>query len=467
MTDLLLSVWTVFYTVVISLFLFGFTVFVHEFGHFIVARKLGLVAQTFSIGFGKAIWQWKRGGVVYKIGWIPFGGYVALPQLDPEGMDRIQGAEEGEDFPEVPPWKKIAVALAGPFFNILFAVVLALAVWQLPGDDAGTQVRSIVGSIETNSAAYTSGLRLGDEIIAVNETPVNNWYEFSVETLLQGSDMVSLTLRSGGAEKELSVPVVDVGGGARIVDGIAPVAPCIFGKVQEGGAADLGGLQMGDEGLVFDDIPIRGWSHFTEIVQAAEPNVQASLIVERDGDRVELLIVPEYDEEEERVLIGVYSGGGSGMPWMLYKNPLKQLKFDALAIVRMLQALTSRDEAAQAAKGLGGPLVIIEMFMISISMGLANTLGLIRFININLAILNLLPIPVLDGGHVVFSLWEGITRRKVNATVQVILIQVFAVLLIGAMLLITFNDVDRKLHVKEKFDTLFSGQTEQVEELAE
>ncbi len=466
MIDFLLSAWTVFYTVFLAFFLFGITVFIHEFGHFIVARKCGLVVQTFSIGFGKAIWKREKGGIVYKIGWIPFGGYVALPQLDPEGMDRIQGSEEGESFPDVSPWKKIAVAFAGPVGNILFAIVLALVIWLIPGDDAGSQIRPLIGTVGTNSAAYASGLREGDEILSVNGTAVNNWYEFSVETLLQSGDSVALTVRASDGEKELSVPVADVGGGARMVTGILPAIPCVFGSVSGGSPAELAGVAAGDEVLSFNSLPVLGWDHFTELVQAMTPGETAVLTVERDDETLELSVTPEYSEEYERMMIGVRLGGGSGMPWMFYKNPVDQLKFDALAIVRVLQALTNRDEAAQAAKGLGGPIAIFSMLMLAIKMGMINTLGFIRFININLAILNLLPIPVLDGGHIVFSLWEGITRRKVNARMQAVLIQICAFLLIGAMLLITFNDIDRKLHIKEKFGKLLPGESEVLDEPA-
>ncbi len=455
MTDLLLSIWTVFYSVVLALFLFGLTVFIHEFGHFIVARKLGLAVKAFSIGFGPAIWSWEKDGIVYKISWIPFGGYVALPQLDPEGMDRLQGSEERDDISDVSPWKKIAVSFAGPFCNILFALVLAVAVWSLPSDEAGTQVRSLIGTIETNSAAYAAGLRQGDEITSVNGNAVNNWYELTVETLLQSGDSAILNVRKDGAEKELYVPVSDMGGGARIIDGIAPAVPCVFGSVIDGSPAERAGIEKGDEAISFNTTQILDWMHFTEMVQEMQPGEIATLTIDRDGEKVECSVAPEYNEEYEQMMVGVQVGGGSGMPWMLYKNPIKQLKYDALAIVRVLKALTSPTEAPQAAKGLGGPIAILEMFMLAISMGLVNTLGFVRFININLAILNLLPIPVLDGGHIVFSLWHGITRRKVNTKMQAILIQGFAFLLIGAMLLITFNDIDRKLQIKAKVEALF------------
>jgi len=463
MADSFFHIWTVFYTVFLALFLFGITVFVHEFGHFIVARRCGLVVKTFSIGFGHAVFKWERDGILYKIGWIPFGGYVALPQLDPEGMEKIQGGESGETYPDVSPWKKIAVAVSGPLGNILLAALLAIAIWLIPGDEAGTQLRPIIGNIETNSAAYAAGLRKGDEITAVNGKTVTNWYDFSVETLLKNSETAVLDVRSTAGESELTVPVALNEDGARTVEGITPAVSCLFGAVTSGGPADRAGVQPGDVALSFNGVPVLDWVQFTELVQAAEPGLPAALAVERDGEKIELSIVPEYNEEYKRIMVGVQLGG-SGMPWMLYKNPVDQLKYDALAIVRVLKALVTPAEARQAAGGLGGPIAIFSMLTMSIKTGLVNTLGLIRFLNINLAVLNLMPIPVLDGGHIVFALWHGITRRRVNVKVQTALINLFAVLLIGAMLVLSFKDIDRNWRIKDLFGKLLSGRTEQVED---
>jgi len=459
MVEFLLTGWTVFYTVFAALFLFGVTVFVHEFGHFIVARRCGLVVKTFSIGFGKAIFKWEKDGILYKIGWIPFGGYVALPQLDPEGMEKIQGDETTETYPDVSPWKKIAVCVSGPLGNIVLAILLAVAIWLIPGNEAGAQIRPIIGNIETNSAAYAAGLRQGDEITAVNGVAVKNWYDFTVESMLKNSDTVALDLLNAGTGRHLNIPVVKGDEGVRTIEGIEPAIPCLFGSVTKGSPAGLAGVKSGDVALAFNGVLVLGWEHFTELVQAAEPGVPAALTVERKGERLNLSIVPEYNKEYDRIMVGVQLGG-SGMPWMLYKNPVDQLKSDALAIVRVLKALVTPSESKQAAGGLGGPIMIFTMLTMSIKMGLVNTLGLIRFLNVNLAILNLLPIPVLDGGHIVFSLWHGITRRKVNVKVQMVLINVCAVLLIGAMLILSFNDVDRKFQIKKFFGRLIPAQTE-------
>jgi regulator of sigma E protease len=461
MLETLLNLWTVIYTVLAALFLFGITVFVHEFGHFIVARRCGLIVKTFSIGFGRAIVQWEKDGILYKIGWIPFGGYVSLPQLDPEGMERIQGDTSAGRYPDVSPWKKIAVAVSGPLGNIVLATLLAVAIWLIPGNEAGTQIRPIIGHIETNSAAYAAGMRPGDEIFAVNGTAVRNWYDFTVESMLKNSDIVALDLRNTGVERHLDIPVVKLDSGERIIEGIEPAIPCLFGSVSKDSPADRAGIKSGDTALTFNDITILDWDHFTGMVQASAPGVSVALTVERNGEPLALFIVPEYNEEYERMMIGVQLGG-TGLPWMLYKNPVDQIKYDALAIIRVLKALVTPAEAKQAAGGLGGPIMIFSMLTMSIKMGLVNTLGLIRFLNINLALLNLMPIPVLDGGHIVFALWHGITRRKVNVKIQTALINFFAVLLIGAMLILSFKDIDRKFQIKKFFTQEVPAQTETI-----
>lgn len=456
MVDTLLSAWTVIYTLFLALFLFGLTVFVHEFGHFIVARKQGLKVLAFSIGFGKPIWKWEKDGVVYKIGWIPFGGYVALPQLDPEGMERIQGGEPVA-LPPVSPWKKITVAAAGPLGNILFAIILAWIIFLGSDQPILEETAAVIGMVDETSVAYQAGIRPGDTVIAVNGKSVNSWYDFAVESILGETERnVELTLLTSNVTRIVQVEVDDVETTGQIVKGIDQAIPCLLGTVTAGSPADQAGLKANDIILQLEGTPVVGWYHFTELVQSA-PLQEISVVVERDGQNIPLFITPAYNEEYERVMIGVGLGG-------FRVRPMDQLKGDASMISRVLKGLVTPRESGKVAKNLQGPVGIFSMLMMAIKAGLWTTLGLIRLININLALLNLMPIPVLDGGHIVFSLWEGITRRKVHAKVQAVLINLCALLLIGAMVLVTFNDLDRRLHIKQFFGRLIPGQSQVLDE---
>lgn len=438
-----------FLVLILALLLFGFTVFIHELGHFLAARALGLKVLTFSIGFGKALVRWERAGIEYKIGWLPFGGYVALPQLDPEGMERIQGGEP-QKLPPVSPWKKIIVALAGPLGNVLLAVVLAWTIFLGSDQPILKDEVANVGMVDEASEAYQKGIRSGDIVISVNGTPVDSWTDFAVESVLgEKNGFLEVELLSGGSNRFVTLPLADVEESGQVIDGVDPAIPCLLGVVDQDSAADRAGVEANDIVVEFDGIAINDWFQFVDVVQVAEA-VETPMVVEREGERIELTITPVYNEEYERVMIGVRLGS-------FRERPSDQLKGDATMIFRVLQGLLNPKESGKVAKNLQGPVGIFGILMTAIQTGLWTTLGFLRLININLAILNLMPLPVLDGGHIIFSLWEGITRRKVNARLQMILIQAFALLLIGAMLVITFNDVDRKLNFSEFFRGLIPG----------
>jgi regulator of sigma E protease len=438
----------IIYIVFMMLFLFGITIFVHEWGHFYVARKCGFQVDAFAIGMGPALFQKKIDGVIYKICLFPIGGYVSLPQLDPEGMQKVQGDnsnEEPQPLPDVSPWHKIAVAVAGPLCNIIFALLLGLLVTL--GDHP--EAPALVGTVAPESAAYEAGLRPADRIIAVNGNPVKTWYDVQVEALLGGNQFLS----------ELAVEPEE---NDTFITGVTEAIPCILGRVTPSSPAEAAGIQPDDIVKSFNHIPVTDWNHFTELVQETADQT-VPLQIERNGETLQLTVTPAFDESTDRVLIGVSLGGSLAMPWTLSGNPIEQIKSDASSIFRLLKALTTADEAKQAAGGLGGPVAIFTMIWFALKMGILNALGLIRFININLAVLNLLPLPVLDGGHIVFSLYEGITRRKVPTKIITSLVNAFAILLISAMLFLSVRDVDRAFNIGRFFEKETPSATEPIE----
>lgn len=456
---------TILYIIAMMIFLFGITIFVHEWGHFIVARKLGLVAETFSIGMGPALWKKEINGVVYKIGAFPIGGYVSLPQLDPAGMERMQGENETDrkKLPEVSPWKKIAVAVAGPLCNILFAIILAIIVYLMPAKGIVDENGVFIAQVDAASAAYEAGLRDGDQIRAVNGKSIKSWYEARVESLLKmdESQTVEMTVfNPTDGERNLLVKVNDPKISETLIAGTSAATPCEILSVEEGSPAAKSGLLPRDVVYRIDGKTLMGSGDFVETVKG-HPDEELLLSIIRDEEAMELTVVPT--EIDGTVRIGISFGGAFSLPWTMSGTPLQQVSSDATSIFRFLKALTTPGEAKQAAEGAGGPVAILKMLYRAIYWGLVIAIGLTRFININLAVLNLLPIPVLDGGHICFSLWEGITKRKVHPKVVTTLVNIFAILLIGLMLFLSWRDVGGNQLLKR----LNNAPAEQVEEPAQ
>ena len=447
--------------VLVMVILFGVTIFVHELGHFLLALRCGMVVDTFSIGFGRPLWKRKIRGILFKVGWIPFGGYVALPQLDPSGMATVQGKSDSgkadgddghdgssgddkkppaRDLPAISPGKRIVVSLAGAAGNILLGIGLAWVIYLSPNEIVGER-GAVIGLVDTNSVAHAQGVRMGDEIVGVNGKPVDTWYDYNVECVLAFDERaeVALTLRSKEQERDVTLPLEKGDGGAHVA-GIAKALACTIGGVVAGGSAEAAGVQQGDIVRVFDGVTVVGWLQFTGLVDGAAGR-RVDMVVERGRELLTLAVEPQQDAETGRALIGVQLGIRPVMPWMMYRRPLDQIRNDAAAIVRILKALVTPREARQAAGALGGPIMILTALWFSIQTSMLNAIGFLRFLNINLAILNLLPFPVLDGGHILFCAWEAVTRRKVHPRFVNVLVNVFAVLLIGVMLWISYRDL--------------------------
>jgi regulator of sigma E protease len=327
------------------------------------------------------------------------------------------------------------------------AVVLAWAVFLGSSQPILEDETATVGMVDEASDAYAKGLRAGDVVTAVNGTPVQSWTDFAVESILgEQNNRLKLELLSGSSNKTVELELADVEATGQVIEGVNPAIPCLLGMVDPNSAAEQAGVRPNDVVVEFDGVPINDWFQFVDMVQVAEAK-ETTMLVEREGQRIPIRITPIYNEEYERVMIGVRLGS-------FRQRPADQLKEDATMIFRVLKGLLTPDESGKVAKNLQGPVGIFGILMGAIQTGLWATLGFLRLINVNLAILNLLPLPVLDGGHILFSLWEGITRRKINARIQAVLIQVFAFLLIASMLVITWNDLNRRLHVTDFFGGL-------------
>ena len=493
------------------LLLFSASILVHELGHFLAARAFGMVADVFSIGMGPAIWKRKVGTTTYKIGWIPFGGYVALPQMDPNSFlegtssgDRGQGTVDGgmgavdrgqgtvdsgasrsdssrlspdschlspdactpspdastlspdscplspetRALPRVSAWKKIIVSVAGAFGNVVFAFALATVVW-LVGKPSSLQERSaVVGYVATNSPALALGLAPGDELLAVDGQPVANWQQVIEKTALGPARDVVLRLRpvGGAGEREISVTTKKTPMGVWMLPGIDGVDPCHVASVYPNSGAETAGLQPGDQLLRFDGHDVYSRAHLSQLVEAAAGR-HALLEFRRNGEMRSAEVQSAYDEKLDRHLIGIQFNTLADLDYaaLSHPTPWAQVRGHAMSIFDFLRALVTPAMSGAAAEAVGGPVLILMMLWLMLKSSFILAVWFTGFLNVNLAIINLLPLPLLDGGHVVMNLWAGITRRPASPRLINALANAFAVLFIALFLTLTFRDSVRHL----------------------
>jgi len=434
--------------VVVAL-LFGLAIFIHEFGHFLSAKLLGFRVDAFAIGFGPALWRRKVGVTEYRINVVPFGGYVALPQLDPAGMEALQGGGSGAasaaDTPGLPAWKRIVVSVAGPAGNVVLAVFLAWVIWLAPGSVTGV-VSTTIGSVEPETPAWVAGLRPGDTIERVGGRRVTTWSDFLVECHLLGDadHGVELAIRAAdGAARSVRVAVTNLSNGIRGIAGLYWDGKCQIQRVLDGTPAQEAGLLAGDVVETFDGAAVPNSADFVARMRnAGERPVRLGIL--RGGKAMALTVIPLLAEPGvSRIGVEVDNAAEAAM-WMQYRAPWRQIRSDALQVTRVLKALIApkaRGERKRVAGSIGGPVIIMAIMWRIVQESLLSSMGFLRMICINLAIINLLPLPVLDGGHIVFALWEMITRRKPHPRVVSVLVTGFAVLLIGLMAVLVIKDV--------------------------
>jgi regulator of sigma E protease len=435
--------------------LFNLLILVHELGHFLAAKWRGLIVEKFAIWFGKPIWSRRINGVEYRLGSIPAGGYVAIPQLAP--MEALEGRVETDrsQLPPVRPLDKIIVAAAGPAFSLGLALLMAVIVWFV-GKPESESDSTVVGYVKPGGPAETAGLRVGDRILAVDGHPVHRFMGgtdgVKWRVIRSEGDRIAfkidrqgeiLTVNSGWTKPVTSSwrrPALrEVQIGPRIVPGI--------GFVMRGSVADKARLQPNDLIVAANGTPI---FNLDEMVPVLRENAGKSLAltVNRNGQMLPVsLAVPAATTENAPMDLGI----DWGRVVLSHPTPWSQVKDAATSIFRMVGALLSPKSDVKAAH-FSGPVGIMRLYyqVFETSYGWQLALSLSVLINVNLAILNLLPFPVLDGGHIVLAIIEGIRRKPINVRVLEAVQTACAVLLIGFMLYVTFFDVGDIFATRQK-----------------
>ena len=431
----------IIYVVLAMLLLFGAAVFVHEYGHYWMALRRGLKIEGFSIGFGPKIVTWMRDGVEWSWRWIPAGGFVKLPQMvTSEALEGKADQATGQ-LPPASPWSKIMVAFAGPFMNVVFGIAIAFFLWGV-----GMPVPinpPIIGFVDPGSPEAKLGIRPGDEILSVDGKPITSWRDVQETSILARSTNLTVVIARPGQSTntyELTT-VVSESLGLKILN-LDPRDHPVIKRVLSGSAAEAAGLKANDEVLMFAQVPLFGSDQFIKLIQKC-PGETKDIVIKRDGQRETLKITPRMDTSAKIGRIGAEIGTGRPIYRIEHIPPWTQISEVLDRTVGTFTALIHSKQTGVGLKDLSGPPGILALLAAYVNSDWRLALSFLVLLNINLAIINLLPMPVLDGGHIAMALIERVFGRPLPYRLVEYTTTAFAFLLIGFMLFVSWNDVKR------------------------
>ena len=442
------------------IFALGILITFHEFGHYWVARKYDVKILRFSVGFGRPLWRKEFGkdNTEFVLGAIPLGGYVKM--LD-EREGFVPELERTRAFNNKSLGERVAIVIAGPLFNFIFAVLAYWIVFVI----GVTGLRPMVGSVEENSVAMQAGFRVDDEITEINGRGTATWNTV-LEKLVAGvieRSVATVSVRDvRGYERLLEVDLASISIDAMAqgnllsllgVEPVRPALPAIIGEVANQGAAREAGLLAGDKMVAVDGTPVRDWRHWVELIRAA-PGIPLSVRIIRNGEYLEMVLTPQEKVSEEGETIGFIGVGldpdfdidhslftieAYPLHTALVKGVGKTLDMTVLTLQILGRMITGQ----ASLKNLSGPVSIAQYAGQTAQLGIVAFLGFLAIVSVSLGVLNLLPVPLLDGGHLFYYFIEFFKGSPVSEPIQMLGQRIGIVLLFGLMTLAIYNDIIR------------------------
>jgi regulator of sigma E protease len=435
----------------------GVLVTFHEFGHFWVARRCGVKVLRFSVGFGMPLIRWHdRHGTEFVVAAIPLGGYVKM--LD-EREGEVPPHLIGQSFNRKSVYQRIAIVIAGPVANFLLAIVFFWVLAML----GSQQVRPVIGGVEAGSIAEKAGLSSGQEIVSVDGEATTGWSGVNLQLVrrLGESGSVALVVRDQGSDVDTprSLQLDNWLKGADEPDPIRslgirpwrPALPPVLAELDPKGPAQAAGLKTGDRLLALDGQLLNEWQQVVDAVRV-RPDTKVVLRIERDGAQLDMPVTL-VAKGEGKAATGYLGAGVKGVDWP--PEMLREVSYGPIAAVAegarrtwtmsvlTLDSLKKMLFGELSVKNLSGPITIAKVAGASAQSGIGDFLNFLAYLSISLGVLNLLPIPVLDGGHLLFYLIEWARGRPLSEKVQGWGIQIGVSLVVGVMLLALVNDLGR------------------------
>ncbi|WP_047393793.1 RIP metalloprotease RseP [Chitinibacter sp. ZOR0017] len=434
----------------------GLLVFVHEYGHYWVAKRCGVGVLTFSIGFGRPIWQWQRGETTWQIALIPLGGFVRL--MD-EREAPVEAGQRQRAFNRQAPWKKIAVVAAGPLANLIFAVLaFSLCYWH-----GVPTMQARVAMVTPASIAAQAGLVSGDKVLAVADQPVATWEQLQIALFAEaGNESVALKVQSrAGGERMIDLqlsklPREEFDQQLLLRLGLSPFALLpVIEEVQAGSAAAQAGLQAGDRIVQINGHLVADWSAVQSAVKSSAGR-PLNLRVDRQDRQLQFQVTPAMATQADgssQPRLGISPRADAAfnqqqlvqeqyaMPAVLWVGAEKTWQMSLMTVQMFGKMLVG----TLSPKQISGPLGIAEYAGLSAQLGWLAYLQFLALISISLGVLNLLPVPILDGGHLLYHSYELLTGKTVSVALTEWLQRIGLALLLTLMAVALFNDVTRLL----------------------
>lgn len=446
------------FMIVAAILLLGPLIAIHEFGHYWVARKLGVKVLVYSIGFGPTLvkWQSKKSGIQYQLSALPLGGYVKM-------LDEREGNVAEPDLPYAfnrqSVWKRIAIVAAGPLINLVFAVLLFWILF-IPAQE---QLNTRIGKITPNTPAAQVDLQVGDKILKVDGQSTTTWEKLNYALVDRAGETghIDIAIERAGTAHQFSLPIKDFlkDPSQSPLDALGfmpyrPHIPAVVKELSADGAAIRQGMKVGDHIVAINHVAMKDWFDVVEVVQRS-PEKMLNIEVMRQGQSVQLQVMPQGQRDNmgnTTGMLGVKSDVNKLSIPADYKQTIQYSPLEALgaavdkttqlsgmilnSIVKMLRGLIGLDN-------LSGPITIAKVAGQTAEMGWQTFISFMALMSVSLGILNLLPIPMLDGGHLLYYFIELIRGKPVSEQIQILGLKVGMLLLGSMMLLALFNDFMR------------------------
>ncbi|MCB9377896.1 MAG: RIP metalloprotease RseP [Holophagales bacterium] len=424
-------------TLVAFAFALGIIILVHEAGHFFAARAFGMRVLAFAIGFGKRIWGFERGGTEFKLCAFPLGGYVKLASEEPGDT-----SDDPRDFLNRPRWQRVVVYLAGPLANAVLSIVVIAGLFVVGVDVPALQsIPAEVGTVEAGSPGEAAGIAAGDRIVAIDGKSVDRWQDVAFAVMTSIDRPLAFEIERDGRSVEATVtphkPADFDFGDAGIYPKVLPHV----GQVVAGSPAEQAGLHAGDELLAVDGRPLASPSAFVDYVEA-HPDESVVVTVGRRGERLDLAVVPAPDAAGKGK-IGVQLTISQRFP--LGRALVESVRFNydvAKQSLAVIGKIFTREVAAKSA--LAGPIEIAAQSGAAARTGFKSLLYLMGVISLSVGLLNLFPIPILDGGQIVILLVESVLRRDLSVAVKERIAQVGLAMIVLLMVTVLWFDVSKR-----------------------